>query len=73
MNLEMDCAFSTEEDVQPELLKHPGRVFSSSGRLPPQLGPHCRRPLGHQQVDNVQRREDVEQGDEDHDRRSPAL
>src|SRR5215211_190771 len=37
------------------------------------LGPHSRRPLGHQQVDNVQRREEVERSDEDHDRRSPAL
>src|ERR671911_1575161 len=39
----------------------------------PQLDSHSRWPLGHQQVDNVQRWEDVEQGDEDHDRRSPAL
>src|SRR5919107_2277963 len=39
----------------------------------PQLDSHSRWPLGHQQVDNVQRREDVEYGDEDHDRRTPAL
>src|ERR687897_1915302 len=49
----------------------PPQAFASPSAR--QLESKCRQPLGSRQVEHDPRREEVEQGDEDYYRRSPAL